>query len=69
MQVSLLYRARSAAVEASKNVGADIVELHTGAYCERALEGSASGVARELERIARGAACRRGGARGARVTA
>lgn len=52
VRVSLFIEPDPAAVEASKNVGADIVELHTGAYCERALEGSASGVARELERIA-----------------
>ncbi len=55
VRVSLFIEPDPVAVEASKNVGADIVELHTGAYCERALEGSASGVARELERIARAA--------------
>jgi len=52
VRVSLFIEPDPAAVEASKRVGADIVELHTGAYCERALEGDAAGVARELERIA-----------------
>ena len=32
-------------------MGADIVELHTGAYCERALEDDAAGLARELDRL------------------
>ena len=51
VRVSLFIEPDAAVVEACKRVGADIVELHTGAYCERALEGSAPGVARELERI------------------
>ena len=32
-----------------------MVELHTGAYCERALEDDAAGQARELDRLARAA--------------
>ena len=28
------------------------MELHTGAYCEKALEGDAAGVAQELDRLA-----------------
>ncbi len=51
VRVSLFIEPDAAAVEASQRIGADIVELHTGAYCERALEGDAAGVARELERI------------------
>lgn len=51
VRVSLFIEPDAAVVEASKRVGADIVELHTGAYCERALEGNAPGVGRELERI------------------
>jgi pyridoxine 5-phosphate synthase len=51
VRVSLFIEPDPAAVEASRAVGADIVELHTGAYCERALEMNAAGVARELERI------------------
>jgi pyridoxine 5-phosphate synthase len=52
VRVSLFIEPDPAVVEASARIGADIVELHTGAYCERALEGNAAGVARELERIA-----------------
>jgi len=55
IRVSLFIEPDPAAVEASAAIGADIVELHTGAYCERALEGNAAGVAREVERIARAA--------------
>jgi pyridoxine 5-phosphate synthase len=52
IRVSLFIEPDPAAVEASAALGADIVELHTGAYCERALEGNAAGVTREVERIA-----------------
>jgi pyridoxine 5-phosphate synthase len=51
VRVSLFIEPDAAAVEASQRIGADIVELHTGAYCERALEGDAAAVAREVERI------------------
>ena len=55
VRVSLFIEPDPAVVDASQRVGADIVELHTGAYCERALEGNAAGVARELERITKAA--------------
>ena len=51
VRVSLFIEPDAAAVEASQRIGADIVELHTGAYCERFLEGDAAAVAREVERI------------------
>jgi pyridoxine 5-phosphate synthase len=51
IRVSLFIEPDATAVEASQRIGADIVELHTGAYCERALENDAAGVDRELERI------------------
>lgn len=51
VRVSLFIEPDPVAVEASHLIGADIVELHTGAYCERALEGNVAGVAREVERI------------------
>jgi len=51
VRVSLFIEPDRGAVEASARVGADIVELHTGAYCERALEGNGAGVAREMARI------------------
>jgi pyridoxine 5-phosphate synthase len=56
VRVSLFIEPDAAAIAASAALGADIVELHTGAYCERALEGDATGTARELARIERGAA-------------
>jgi pyridoxine 5-phosphate synthase len=52
IKVSLFIEPDAAAVAASEAIGADIVELHTGAYCERALVGDAGGVARELDRLA-----------------
>jgi pyridoxine 5-phosphate synthase len=55
VRVSLFVEPDPGAVEASARVGADIVELHTGAYCERALEGNAVAVGRELERITKAA--------------
>jgi pyridoxine 5-phosphate synthase len=55
IRVSLFVEATPAQIDASARIGADIVELHTGAYCERALEDDAKGVARELDRLARAA--------------
>jgi len=54
IRVSLFIEADEKNIEVSSEIGVDIVELHTGAYCERALEDDASGVARELERLSRG---------------
>jgi len=55
IRVSLFIEPDPAAIEASAALGADIVELHTGAYCEKAVEDDARGVAAEIERIARAA--------------
>jgi pyridoxine 5-phosphate synthase len=55
IRVSLFIEADPAQIEASAKVGADIVELHTGRYCEAALEADAKAVAYELSRIGRGA--------------
>lgn len=55
IRVSLFIEADPAQIEAAANVGADIVELHTGRYCEAALEADAKAVANELHRIARAA--------------
>ncbi len=52
IRVSLFVEPDLAALDASAAHGADIVELHTGRYCELALDGDADGVARELARIA-----------------
>ena len=52
IRVSLFIEPDAAAIAASARLGADIVELHTGTYCERALDNDAAGVAHEAERIA-----------------
>jgi pyridoxine 5-phosphate synthase len=51
IRVSLFVEADLRAVEAAARLGAQVVELHTGAYCERALAADAAGTARELARI------------------
>ena len=55
IRVSLFIEPDVGVIEAAASIGADIVELHTGAYCERALEDDAKGVTREVERLARAA--------------
>lgn len=55
IRVSLFIEPDPAAIEASARIGADIVELHTGRYCEEALANDAAGVAREIERHRRAA--------------
>ena len=55
IRVSLFIEASPAQIEASARIGADIIELHTGSYCERALEDDATGVAAEITRLAKGA--------------
>jgi pyridoxine 5-phosphate synthase len=55
IRVSLFIEPDAKAIEASAAIGADIVELHTGAYCERALEDDAKGVASEVERLRKAA--------------
>lgn len=55
IRVSLFIEADEKVIAESARIGADIVELHTGAYCERALEDDAKGTAREISRLAKGA--------------
>jgi pyridoxine 5-phosphate synthase len=57
IRVSLFIEPDGPAVDAAARLGAAVVELHTGAYCERALEDDAAGVAGELEQIKRAARC------------
>jgi pyridoxine 5-phosphate synthase len=52
IRVSLFIEADPRQLEAARSLGAPVVELHTGRYCE--LEGAAQ--AAELERLRRGAA-------------
>ncbi len=55
IRVSLFIEPDPKAVEFSARLGAQVVELHTGAYCERALDGDAQGLTRELTRLDRAA--------------
>jgi pyridoxine 5-phosphate synthase len=51
IRVSLFIEPDPVATACAARLGADIVELHTGAYCERALEDDSGGLARELDRL------------------
>ncbi len=55
IRVSLFIEPDIRAIEASAELGADIVELHTGRYCDYAAEDDAKGAAAEIERLAKGA--------------
>jgi pyridoxine 5-phosphate synthase len=55
IRVSLFIEPDARAIEAAARLGAQVVELHTGAYCERALEDDAGGQSRELDRLVRAA--------------
>lgn len=56
IRVSLFIEPDARAIAAAARLGADIVELHTGSYCERALDNDARGVAHEVARLEKGAA-------------
>lgn len=51
IRVSLFIEPDPAAIDAAARLGADIVELHTGLYCEKALENDAASVAVQLKRL------------------
>lgn len=51
IRVSLFIEPDARAINAAARLGADIVELHTGTYCERALADDAAGFAREIDRL------------------
>lgn len=55
IEVSLFVGPDPAQLEAAAATGAGFVELHTGAYADKVLEGQGEDVALELERLARGA--------------
>ena len=54
-RVSLFIDPDPRQIEASASAGADVIELHTGAYCEAALDGDDEAVAVEIARLADGA--------------
>jgi pyridoxine 5-phosphate synthase len=51
-RVSIFIAADRRQIEAARRIGAPVIELHTGAYCEADLAGDAAGRARELARLA-----------------
>ncbi len=55
IRVSLFIEPDGKAIEACVRLGADIVELHTGTYCEAALANDGAGLAREIARISKAA--------------
>ena len=67
IRVSLFIEPDPRQVDAAKQLGAPVVELHTGAYCEAVADGDWEGVERHLKRIA--AAARQGAALGLEIHA
>jgi pyridoxine 5-phosphate synthase len=67
IQVSLFIDPEAEQIEASRKVGADAIELHTGTYCGAAAEGDTPSFRRELSRLVEGA--RLGAAAGLEVHA
>lgn len=55
IRVSLFVEPDVRTISQSARIGADIVELHTGRYCELALDGDGKGVAKEVKRLAEAA--------------
>ena len=55
IRVSLFIEADPAQIAAAAEAGAEVVELHTGAYCEAVRTGDAARATRELERLKQGA--------------
>lgn len=56
IRVSLFVEPEPEVMEAAHALGAPVVELHTGSYCEAAIAGDQAAVERELTRIRRAAA-------------
>jgi pyridoxine 5-phosphate synthase len=56
IRVSLFIAAEPVQIETAAAIGAPVIEIHTGAWCEAVTAGDAAAGAAELERIARGAA-------------
>jgi pyridoxine 5-phosphate synthase len=56
IRVSLFIAAEPAQIEAAAKIGAPVIEIHTGAWCEALATGNAAAASAELARIGRGAA-------------
>ena len=55
IRVSLFIAAEPAQIEAAAAIGAPVIEIHTGAWCDALATGNAAAATAEFERIARGA--------------
>lgn len=55
IRISLFIDADASQIDAAKHAGGDIVELHTGTYCEAALRGDTEKLKVELARLAQAA--------------
>jgi pyridoxine 5-phosphate synthase len=55
LRVSLFVEPDAAVMDAAHRLGAPVVELHTGTYCEAVAAGNTAGIAAELARIAHAA--------------
>jgi pyridoxine 5-phosphate synthase len=56
IRVSLFIAAEPAQIEAAAAIGAPVIEIHTGAWCDAIAAGDAATAAAEFGRISRGAA-------------
>jgi pyridoxine 5-phosphate synthase len=56
IRVSLFIAAEASQIEAAHAVGAPVIEIHTGAWCDALAAGQAAAAEAEFERIKRGAA-------------
>ncbi len=56
IRVSLFIAAEPAQIEAAAAIGAPVIEIHTGAWCEAVAAGQSAAGAAEFARIVRGAA-------------
>lgn len=55
IRISLFIEANERQIEAAAALGADIVELHTGRYCDLILDHDAAGTRQELAKVKEGA--------------
>jgi len=60
IRVSLFIAAEPAQIEAAAAIGAPVIEIHTGAWCDAVAAGHSAAGAAEFERIVRGAALAKG---------
>jgi pyridoxine 5-phosphate synthase len=56
IRVSLFIAAEPVQIEAARAIGAPVIEIHTGAWCDAVAAGNTAAAAAELDRIERGAA-------------